>query len=454
MIAEFLYVVSAVLFVLSLKWMSDVKASRKGNLAGIFGMILAVVATVIAVGLHRFELVIIAVVAGGLLGAIMALKMPMTAVPQRTAISHAFGSIAAALVGCAEYLQQVPHVDKFTMAVLSAEVILGFLTFTGSIIAFLKLQEIISGKPVIYPGRRVISLLVFGAAVVLAVMLVINPANTFHFYLMSGLSLLFGILLVLSIGGADMPTVIAILNSFAGLSAVGLGFVLNNKLLIVAGALDGSSGLILAILMCKAMNRSFFNILFGGFGSQKKADGTKGEVQPIDVKDTFRILEAANSVVFVPGYGMAVAQAQHAVHELQAALEKNGADVKYAIHPVAGRMPGHMNVLLAEANVSYDLLVEMDAINPTMNTVDVAIVIGANDVVNPAAKEDKSSPLYGMPTIEVDKARTVIVMKRSMASGFSGAENPLFFKENTRMLFGDAKDMMQQLVAEFKNAKE
>lgn len=451
-IAELLYVISAALFILSLKWMSHVESSRKGNYAGSLGMLLAFIATVLAVAELRFDIVAYAIIAGGIIGAIMAMKMPMTAVPQRTAISHAFGAFAAALVGTAEYLQNNLTIDKFTMGVISAEVILGFLTFTGSLIAFAKLQEMISGKPLIYPGRRIVTFSLLAGAIICAVLLVLAPQKLQIFLIMSALSLIFGLLMVISIGGADMPTVIAILNSFAGLSASALGFVLNNKLLIVAGALDGSSGFILAIIMSKAMNRSFLNILFGGFGAVSKG-GHKGTVRSISADDTYSILEAAQSVVIVPGYGMAVAQAQHAVRELASMLEKNGAEVRYAIHPVAGRMPGHMNVLLAEANVPYDQLVEMDSINPIMDTIDVAIVIGANDVVNPSARTDKSSPIYGMPVIDVEKARTAIVLKRSMASGFSGVENPLFFKETTRMLFGDAKDSLNQLVAKFKENK-
>ncbi|HLC65939.1 MAG TPA: NAD(P)(+) transhydrogenase (Re/Si-specific) subunit beta [Candidatus Nanoarchaeia archaeon] len=452
-VVELLYIISAALFILSLKWMSHVESSRRGNYAGSLGMLLAFIATVLAVAELRYDIVAYAIIAGGIIGAVMAMKMPMTAVPQRTAISHAFGAFAAALVGTAEYLQNNLSIDKFTMGVISAEVILGFLTFTGSIIAFAKLQEMISGKPLIYPGRRIVTFSILAGAVLCAVLLVIAPQKQFVFVIMSVLSLIFGLLMVISIGGADMPTVIAILNSFAGLSASALGFVLNNKLLIVAGALDGSSGFILAIIMSKAMNRSFLNILFGGFGAASSKNGQKGSVRPISSDDTYSILEAAQSVVIVPGYGMAVAQAQHAVRELASMLEKNGAEVRYAIHPVAGRMPGHMNVLLAEANVPYDQLVEMDSINPIMDTIDVAIVIGANDVVNPSARTDKSSPIYGMPVIDVEKARTAIVLKRSMASGFSGVENPLFFKETTRMLFGDAKDSLNQLVAKFKENK-
>ena len=448
-LVELLFIASAALFVLSLKWMSEVKSSRKGNLAGTLGMVAAFAATLLAVAHLRYDLVLIAVIIGGAGGAVMALKMPMIAVPQRTAISHAFGSLAAGLIGVAEFLQQSPNIDRFTMSIISAEVILGFLTFTGSIIAFAKLQEMIPGRPILYPARRVITMSVLSVAAGCGVYLVFNPSSITAFAIMSTLSLVFGFLLVISIGGADMPTVIAILNAFAGLSASGLGFVLNNKLLIVAGALDGSSGLVLAILMCKAMNRSFMNILFGGFGAVSAGAGKKGDMHPINLEDAFAILDAATSVVIVPGYGMAVAQAQHAVSELGKFLAERNCDVKYAIHPVAGRMPGHMNVLLAEADVPYEQLCEPEDVNPIMSTVDVAMVIGANDVVNPSAREDKSSPIYGMPIINVDHAKTVFVLKRSMASGFAGIDNPLFLAPNTRMLFGDAKHSVSALVAEF-----
>ena len=451
MIVDSIYIVSAVLFVLSLRWMGEVKTSRRGNLAGCMGMVLAVVATLLAVSLQRYDLVAIAVVAGGVLGAVMALKMPMTAVPQRTAISHAFGSIAAALVGTAEYYQHTPAIDEFTMGVIAAEVILGYLTFTGSILAFLKLQEIISGRPFVYPGRRIISILVLCIAVLLGAYLVYLPGNITVFLCMVAFSLLFGILLVISIGGADMPTVIAILNSFAGLSAAGLGFVLNNKLLIVAGALDGSSGLILAIMMCKAMNRSFANVLFGGFGniaSAAVAESSGKSMKSMDPSEASSLLAYAKSVIIVPGYGLAVAQAQHVAWELASLLEKKGVTLSFAIHPVAGRMPGHMNVLLAEAGVPYDKLKELDEINNEFKRTDVVIVAGANDVVNPAAVTNKNSPIYGMPILKAHEAKNVFVIKRGRGTGFAGIENELFTNENTHMIFGDAKQVVQQLIQE------
>lgn len=445
----YIYVLSAALFILSLRWMSDVKSSRKGNLAGALGMLLAVLATLAAVHIQRYDLVALAVIIGTIIGTPMALKMPMTAVPQRTAISHAFGSLAAALVGTAEYYNATPNIDKFTMAVLSAEAILGYLTFTGSVIAFAKLQGLMPGKPLIYPGRRMVSIAVFVAAALLGAGLVLDPSRTSLFPVMSVIGLIFGVLLVVSIGGADMPTVIAILNSFAGLSAAGLGFVLDNKLLIVAGSLDGSSGLILAILMCNAMNRSFVNVLFAGVGADYSTSITASEQHAVvryTADDAGIMLESSESVIIVPGYGLAVAQAQHTLHELAEILMDRGASVKYAIHPVAGRMPGHMNVLLAEASVPYDLLFEMDQINGEFQNTDVALVIGANDVVNPAARYKKDSPLYGMPILNVDQARTVMVCKRSLNPGFAGEDNPLFYEKKTMMVFGDAKATLTKLI--------
>lgn len=452
-VISYLYVAAAVLFVLSLKWMNDVKTARMGNWAGCAGMLVAIAATLMAFDIRRMDLVIMAIAAGAVIGVPISLKLPMTAVPQRTAMSHAFGSLAVALVGTAEYFQRLPDISSFAMIVLAAEMTLGYLTFTGSTIAFLKLQEIIPGKPFVYRGRNVVSAMLLAAIAAMIIALVINPVYPVFLPVLIGASLVFGLLLVMGIGGADMPTVIAILNAYAGLSAAALGFVLNNQLLIVAGTLDGASGLILAIQMCKSMNRSFANVLFGGFGATRaKGKAVAGHVKPVSIDDAYLILEGASSVTFVPGYGMAVSQAQQALRELGELLERNGAEVSYGIHPVAGRMPGHMNVLLAEANVSYDQLIEAELINPKMPNTDVCVVIGANDVVNPAAKEDQSSPLWGMPIIEADRSRTVIVLKRSMQPGFAGIENPLFFKDNTRMLFGDAKASLQALVAEFKGA--
>jgi len=446
------YGVAAILFALSLKGMSEVRTSRIGNWAGVGGMVLGVVATLVAIHLRHIELVVGAVVIGVALGVPMALRMPMTAVPQRTAFSHAFGALAAALVGTGEFYDRVPEIaahgvtiqDRFAILVLCAEVILGYLTATGSIVALLKLQEVkwVPSSPVIFPGRHALSALLIGGAFAIAIALAVDPTQPYLFPILIGAALIFGVLLVLAIGGADMPTVIAILNSYAGLSAVGLGFVLNNKLLIVAGALDGTSGLVLAVLMCQAMNRSFTNVLFGGFGATATSAGGKKEDRPYRsgaADEAAFLLTNASKVVFAPGYGLAVAQAQHAVREVAEELKKRGVDVKYAIHPVAGRMPGHMNVLLADANVPYDELLEMDEINPVFPEVDVVMVVGANDVVNPAARTDQKSPLYGMPMLDVDRAKNVIFLKRSMATGFAGVDNELFYQANTMMLLGDAK---------------
>jgi NAD(P) transhydrogenase subunit beta len=452
-IVEYLYVVAIVFFIISLKWLSEVKTSRYGNWIAACGMAVAIGGTLLAYQIQRVDLLVIAVVVGIVVGTPIAVKVPMTAVPQRTAASHAFGSLAVALVGTAEYYQRLPNIDVPTLAVLSAEMILGYLTFMGSCIAFAKLQGLIPGRPFVYGGRNFISLTTLGAAVVLAVYLVANPTQSFILPIMAAFALLFGFLLVMAIGGADMPTVIAILNSYAGMSAAALGFVLNNQVLIVAGALDGSSGFILAMIMSKAMNRSFTNVLFGGVGTvavaaPAEAPEAKGRVaQAFTVEDVATILENARSVVFVPGYGMAVAQAQHVVKEVAEILQSRGTDVKYGIHPVAGRMPGHMNVLLAEADVSYDQLWEMDRINPLFPETDVAIVVGANDVTNPAARTRPDSPLFGMPIMNVDKAKTVVFIKRSMNPGFAGVENELFYLPNTMMVFGDAKKVLTDLVA-------
>jgi NAD(P) transhydrogenase subunit beta len=374
----------------------------------------------------------------------------MTAVPQRTALSHAFGALAAALVGTAEYYRATPH--GAVMVALVFETLLGFLTFTGSMMAFGKLQEILPTRPITYRNQNVINLSILGLAVAAGVWLIVQPEQAWLFPIFIALSLVFGVLLIVPIGGADMPTVIALLNSYAGLSAAAMGFALGNRLLIIAGALDGSSGLILSIVMCRAMNRSFTNVLFGAFGQvQTKAGGAAEEqrtVHSASAEEAAQILDAARSVIIAPGYGLAVAQAQHKLRELYDTLTRRGVDVKFAIHPVAGRMPGHMNVLLAEADIPYDRLFEMDDINSEFPQADVALVIGANDVTNPAARSDKSSPIYGMPILDVDKARTVMVIKRSMSPGFAGIDNPLYYLDKTLMLFGDAKAFLTDLVKE------
>ncbi len=452
---EIVYLISSVLFILGLKGLSHPESARRGMHLAEAGMVLAIVGTLVSGKIVTWEWIITGIIIGSAIGAAMAIFMPMTAMPQRVALSHAFGALAAVLVGVNEYVEK-SNLNELTnglMGALGFEVLFGALTITGSLMAFGKLSEMITGSPITYKGQNAVNILLFIAAMGMFVYLIFFPYNTIIFYSMIALSLLIGIFIVMPIGGADMPVVISLLNSYAGLAAAATGFAINNKVLIIAGALDGASGFILSIIMSKAMNRSFANVLFGAVGSAQVDSSKLAESRPITrfgIEDTKFVLEQAERVVIVPGYGMAVAQAQHTVRELSDELEKQGIKVEYAIHPVAGRMPGHMNVLLAEANVSYDQLLEMETINPTMDTVDVCIVIGANDVVNPAARTDKSSPIYGMPIIDVDKAKTVIVMKRSMAAGFAGIENPLFYQPNTKMLFGDAKKVMQELVSEFK----
>jgi NAD(P) transhydrogenase subunit beta len=453
-IIQLLYIVSIFLFALSLKWMSEVHTSRRGNWSAIAGIIIAILATLSAFQINRLDLLIVAIVVGSMIGAPIGLKVPMTAVPQRTAVSHAFGSLAVGLVGVSEFFQKGISADPVTTAVLCGEMILGFLTFTGSIVAFAKLQEIIPGKPVVYRGRNIITISTLITSIVFAISLVLYPSLEIAFYLMIVLALIFGLLLVLGIGGADMPTVIAILNSYAGISAAALGFILDNRLLIVAGALDGSSGLILAMIMSQAMNRSFVNVLFGGVGARMAVVEQSQQdrvTQTYSSADAATVLLSAKNVIIVPGYGMAVAQAQHVVKELSDILLKRGCDVKFAIHPVAGRMPGHMNVLLAEANVAYDLLWEMDKVNPLFNETDVAVVIGANDVTNPAARTKPDSPLFGMPILNVDKAKTVVFIKRSFGPGFAGVDNELFYLPNTMMVLGDAKNVLSDIIAKLRN---
>jgi H+-translocating NAD(P) transhydrogenase subunit beta len=457
-IVSYLYIVSIILFVLSLRWMSEVKTSQRGNWAAASGLAIAIIGTLLAYYIQRTDLLVAGFVIGVLVGSPIALRLPMTAVPQRTAMSHAFGSMAVALIGASEYYNRAPNIDAFTLAVLSAEMILGFLTFTGSCVAFAKLQGLIPGNPLIYPGRVYVSLSTLVIAIALGVYFVLNPADSIILPIMAAFALAFGFLLVMAIGGADMPTVIAILNAYAGMSAAALGFVLDNKVLIVAGSLDGSSGFILAVIMSQAMNRSFLNVLFGGVGAkiakgeEPKAGQIARTVQGFSAEDVATILDNARTVVFVPGYGMAVSQAQHVVKELADVLQSRSIDVKYAIHPVAGRMPGHMNVLLAEAQVPYDQLWEMDKINPLFPETDVAIVVGANDVTNPAARTKADSPLFGMPILDVDKAKTVVFIKRSMNPGFSGMENELFYLPNTMMVFGDAKKVLTDMLSAVKNS--
>jgi NAD(P) transhydrogenase subunit beta len=428
--------------------MNSPATARRAVISGEVGMLLAVVGTLLKAGVIDYQWIFIAFFLGSAIGVPIAYLMPMTAVPQRTALSHAFGALAAALVGTAEYYRETPH--GFVMVALVVETLLGFLTFTGSLMAFGKLQEILPTRPIVYRNQNIINLVLFVVAAGLGVRLALVPQDTWMFPIFAGLSLLFGVLLIIPIGGADMPTVIALLNSYAGLSACAMGFALNNKLLVIAGALDGSSGFILSVIMCKAMNRSFTNVLFGAFGQLQVAHAQleQRNVRSATPEEAASILEAARSVIIVPGYGLAVAQAQHKIRELFDGLTRRGVDVKFAIHPVAGRMPGHMNVLLAEADIPYDRLFEMDDINSEFPQCDVALVVGANDVTNPAARHDQSSPIYGMPILDVDKARTAMVIKRSMNPGFAGIENELYYMDKTLMLFGDAKSFVGEIIKE------
>ena len=447
---QFSYFLAAVLFILSLRWLNHPRTARRGVAAGAGGMAAAIVGTLLAPEIVDYKWIAIALVIGTVAGIPLS-RVALTAVPQRTALSHAFGGLAAGLVGTAKYIIWLEHsqLTTFRVSAIALEVILGFLTFTGSLMAAGKLQEIVPTRPITYRNQNLVNFTLLTVAVLSGLYLAFVDPHFWPAYVaLVLLSLAFGVLLILPIGGADMPTVISLLNSYAGLAAVAMGFVLDNKLLIIAGALDGSSGLILSIIMCRAMNRSFANVLFGAFG-QVQATAATGEAKtvksatPQDVAD---IMTHADRVVIVPGYGMAVAQAQHRVHELYDQLTKRGVDVKFAIHPVAGRMPGHMNVLLAEAEIPYDALVEMDDINPEMPQADVCLVVGANDVVNPAARHDKGSPIFGMPIIDADKAKTVVAIKRSMNPGFAGIENELYYDDRTLMAFGDAKQVLGEVV--------
>jgi NAD(P) transhydrogenase subunit beta len=452
-LVNYIYILSAALFILSLKWMNSPATARRGVFAGEIGMLLAISGTLLAHEVFNWQWILAAFFIGTAVGIPIAYIMPMTAVPQRTAMSHACGALAAALVGTAEYYKALHHHETlpgFVMVALVLETLLGFLTFTGSLMAMGKLQEVLPQRPITYKNQNAVNLSLFVIAAGLGIRLVLVQTDSWIFPVFAGLALVFGVLLIIPIGGADMPTVIALLNSYAGLSACAMGFALDNKLLVIAGALDGSSGLILSIIMCKAMNRSFANVLFGAFG-QIQASQAKTERRPVrsaSAEEAAAILEAAGSVIIVPGYGLAVAQAQHKIRELFDNLTRRGVDVKFAIHPVAGRMPGHMNVLLAEADIPYDRLFEMDNINSEFAQCDVALVIGANDVTNPAARNDKSSPIYGMPILDVDKAHTVMVIKRSMNPGFAGIDNELYYMDKTLMLFGDARAFVSEIIKE------
>ena len=449
-VIEIAYVIATALFILSLKWLSSPTTARRGVFAGEAGMVLAIAGTLLHHGIVDYKWIAIALVLGTVIGIPLG-RVQMTAVPQRTALSHAFGALCVTLVGTAEFYLRAPEVPKFMMAVLSLEIILGSLTLTGSLMAAGKLQEVLPQRPITYKGQNLVNLSLLGVAIVVAVLLVLDPSRMHLFPLMIIIPLIFGVMMIVPIGGADMPTVISLLNSYAGLSAAAMGFVLDSKLLIIAGALDGASGFILSVNMSKAMNRSFSNVLFGAFGQVQATAETGQEARPVrsaTPEEAAAILAAANRVVVVPGYGMAVAQAQHKVRELCDALNKRGIDVKFGIHPVAGRMPGHMNVLIAVNFIPYNKLLSMDEINGDFAQTDVALVIGANDVTNPAARTEASSPIYGMPILDVDKARTVMVIKRSMAAGFAGIENPLYYLDKTLMLFGDAKGFVGNIIRE------
>jgi NAD(P) transhydrogenase subunit beta len=448
------YLAATALFVFSLKWLSHPTTARRGVYAGVLGMGAAIAGTLLFPSIVDYTWILVAFVVGTIIGVPLS-RVPLTAVPQRTALSHAFGGLAVGLVGTAKYilwLHQPGELTRFRIVAIVFEVLLGFLTFTGSLMAAGKLQEILPTRPITYRNQNLVSLGLLAIALGAGFMLMRDPTQWQFFPVIVVLSLLFGVMLILPIGGADMPTVISLLNGYAGLAAVAMGFVLENKLLITAGALDGSSGVILSIIMCRAMNRSFTNVLFGAFGkvAESAAAGEQGTYKGATPEDAALILENASKVVIVPGYGMAVSQAQHRVRELYDVLTRKGVDVRFAIHPVAGRMPGHMNVLLAEADVPYDRLVEMDEVNPDMPQVDVALVVGANDVVNPAARTDTTSPIYGMPIIDADRAKACLAIKRSKNPGFAGIDNQLYFMDNTLMVFGDAKQVVQGIVGALK----
>jgi NAD(P) transhydrogenase subunit beta len=458
LMVELAYFAAAVLFILGLKLLSSPRTARKGMFLAELGMLAAIVGTLMHHEIVTYTWILIGLFVGSVAGGIIAIWTPMTAMPQRTALSHAFGALAVSLVGVAEYYSNgAPALGTVKMTAIGFEVMLGGITFTGSMMAFGKLQGVLPGSPTTYPGQNVANMSILAAMVAAVIYVIAVPtAPVWVFYAIVACALVFGVLLVLPIGAADMPVVIALLNSYAGLAGSATGFALDNKILIIAGALDGASGLILAILMCRAMNRSITNVLFGAFGKAPEggpaAEAVTGSIRSLPPDEAAGMITSAERVVVVPGYGMAVSQAQHVVKELSDLLSERGVDVKFAIHPVAGRMPGHMNVLLAEAGVPYERLCDMDQINDEFRFVDVAIVIGANDVVNPAAKNNKASPIYGMPILNVDQARSVLVLKRSMAPGFAGIENELFYRPNCMMVFGDARKTVQEFVNAAKKA--
>jgi H+-translocating NAD(P) transhydrogenase subunit beta len=454
-VLKFSYILSAALFILGLKGLSSPKHARRGMFLAELGMAVAVVGTLFHPDIVTYRWIALGLVIGSVVGAGMGLWIPMTAVPQRTALSHSLGALAATLIGVSEYIRHV-HPDRVLMTALGFEVVIGGLTFTGSLMAAAKLQGLLPGAPITYRGQNASNFVLLAVMVGSLLWLIGTPGTAPVFYLMVGLALLFGFLLVIPIGAADMPVVISLLNSYAGLADAAMGFVLMNKIQIITGSLDGTSGFLLSLLMCRAMNRSAANVLFGAFGKVEKEDESrrgeaKGTVRSVAPEEMAVLLDSIRSVIVVPGYGMAVAQAQHGVSELAKVLQQRGIDVKYAIHPVAGRMPGHMNVLLAEANVPYDQLYQMEQINPYFAEADMALVVGANDVTNPAARSNRQSPLYGMPILEVDRAKSVVVLKRSMNPGFSGVDNELYYDSKCMMLFGDAKESLNKLIVALKS---
>jgi len=444
---EFCYLAASILFVFGLKGLTHPDSARRGMLLAAAGMAAAIIGTLFNPDIVTYQWIWIGLLIGGSIGAVMSIWMPMTAMPERTALSHAFGALAAALVGISEYANHGASLGALKVGALGFEIMLGCLTFTGSLIAFGKLYGAIKGTPITFKGQNIFNMTLLAVMIGCFLFLIYDASAAAAFYIMMTLAFCFGVLLVIPIGSADMPVVMSLLNSYAGLAAAATGFVLGNNVLIIAGTLDGFSGFILSVLMCRAMNRSMKNVLFGAFGavSETAAGAVEGTMREVSLEDVATQLAYARQVVFVPGYGMATAQAQYAVRELANLLEARGVGVKFGIHPVAGRMPGHMNVLLAEANVPYSLLYEMDQINPDLSQTDVAVVIGANDVVNPDARDNPKSPIAGMPIIEVDRAKSVVVLKRGKGKGFSGLENPLFFKPVTGMLYGDAKSSLTNL---------
>jgi len=454
-ISEWSYLAAAVLFVLGLRALSSPATARRGMFLAEIGMALAVVGTLLYTQVLTWVYIVIGAAVGSVIGALMAIFMPMTAMPQRIALSHSFGALAAVLVGCFKYLEYGGEgLGRLRMTALGFEVMFGALTVTGSLMAFGKLQGMIRGAPITYRGQNIFNVALFFTTLALFLYLLYEPNATWVFYTMMGLGFVVGVLLVMPIGGADMPVVISLLNSYAGLAAAATGIAIDNKVLIIAGSLDGTSGFFLSILMSRAMNRSFANVLFGAVGAPPPDTGAANQEARTVIRytpeDAKLMLESASSVIIVPGYGMAVAQAQHIVFEMTDLLIERGATVRYAIHPVAGRMPGHMNVLLAEAGVPYEQLFEMDHINDDFQNTDVVVVVGANDVINPAARHKKHSPLFGMPILNADQARHVIILKRSMGAGFAGEDNELFYDPKTMMVLGDAKQTLTHIVQHLK----